>query len=108
MDGVVDIAQERRIRELQRLCDDPEIRARIIPWLAIEEQIEMSDEALNLRIPKGWKGRADDLAKHLVELEQFQVFRMNMSTVFRMAIERGLEYLEKEYLDEDAEPTNER
>lgn len=108
MVGVVDIAQERRIRELQRLCDEPRFRARVIPWLAKEEQVEMSDEALNLRIPKGWKGRADDLAKHLVKLDEFQVFRINMSTVFRMAIERGLENLEKEYLDEDAEPTNER
>ena len=60
-----------------------------------------NDYLLNVRIPVPWKRRAEALIEPLSELPIYQAFRLNRSSVMRVAMLRGLEILEAEAANGD-------
>jgi hypothetical protein len=56
------------------------------------------DPVINVRVPREWLARADGLVPALAQDEAVRsIARPSRSTVFRLAVLRGIEALEHEY-----------
>jgi DNA-binding XRE family transcriptional regulator len=106
--AVLDLARERRIRsivgDLRSLLDsDPPLAARTAALLAGEltcpalEDPMPNDRAINLRLPGALLDRVAELVPVLQQHPLLAATRVTQSVVIRLALDQGLERLEKDF-----------
>jgi hypothetical protein len=67
------------------------------------------DVVANVRLPRDWLARADQLVTHLEKREEVRAYgRVSRSMVLRLAVLRGIEALESEYSGEKTSATKEK
>jgi len=70
--------------------------------------MSINEKQVSLRLPVDMVERAEALAPVLAALPAYRAFRLERATVFRLAVERGLEELEREHLAPAAKPATKR
>ena len=105
---VVDLAQERRIRDLtedlrQKLMDSPELARRTdamlrgqLPAPDLEEEMAPNDVQFSVRVPEDLVKRLDKMEARMAKDPEWAAFRVSRQAVLRAALMRGLDVMEAE------------
>lgn len=99
---ILDLARERRIRanlaELRRLLNEnPERAQRFAAWLTEQEDEEMNEKTVTLRLPEELLDEARALVPIIGASGDFAAVRVTLSTVIRLALRRGIATLREEF-----------